>query len=56
MDPVYLSINPADLKKQNVVTVNNLTENQIMLATKKGCQQRFQLFVYNHGANIEQFI
>jgi len=49
-------VNLADLKNKIVVACNNLTENQIMSATNRGCLQRFQLCVENHGANFEQFI
>ena len=49
-------VNLADLKNKILVACNNLTESQIMSATNRGCLQRFQLCVDNHGANFEQFI
>ncbi|CAI6348731.1 unnamed protein product [Macrosiphum euphorbiae] len=49
-------VNLADLKNKILVVWNNHTESQIMSATNRGCLQRFQLCVDNHGANLEQFI
>jgi len=52
VDPL---VNLADLKNKIVVASNNLNEDQIMLATNRGCLRRFQLYFENNGTNVQQF-